>query len=170
MTLYICPADNSVRDMLESQLNSHRYTDSGFDIPMRAFTAPVFAHSYSFNLGIKVSAVDSSGNPMPCLLLPRSSIYKTRFRMANSIGLIDAGYRGELQAKADVVYKPPPLENGETGTRLFQICQHNFLPWKRIVIVPSLTELPTFSDTRGEGGFGSTGSHTGNYTDVNYVR
>jgi dUTPase len=80
--------------------------------------------------------------------------------MANSIGLIDAGYRGELQAKVDVVYKPPPLETGEIGTRLFQICQHNFLPWKRIVIVPSLTELPTFSDNRGESGFGSTGNVT----------
>jgi len=179
MTLYICPTDNITRDLIESQLAVHRYTDSGFDIPMRCFNAPPFAHSYSFNLGIKVSAVDSSGNHMPCLLLPRSSIYKSRFRMANSIGLIDAGYRGEVQANVDVVYKRPPLENGETGTRLFQICQHNFLPWKRIVIVPSLTELPTFSDTRGEGGFGSTGnvtsydslsSHLHGDGGVNYIR
>jgi dUTPase len=160
MTLYICPTDDSVRGLIQSQLAVHRYTDSGFDIPMKTFNAPVFTHSYSFNLGIRVAAVDASGNPMPCLLLPRSSIYKTRFRMANSIGLIDSGYRGEVQAKVDVVYKPPPLETGEIGTRLFQICQHNFLPWKRIVIVPSLTELPTFSDTRGDGGFGSTGNTT----------
>ena len=32
------------------------------------------------------------------LLLPRSSIYKTPLRMANSIGLIDAGYLGHIKA------------------------------------------------------------------------
>jgi dUTPase len=93
--------------------------------------------------------------------------------MANSIGLIDAGYRGEVQAKMDLLNYDSdahPFEDGEYGTRLFQICQHNFLPWKHIIIVPSLTELPTFSDSRGEGGFGSTGTFTPNYTDLNYVR
>ena len=39
----------------------------------------------------------------PCsfLLLPRSSISKTPLRLSNSVGLIDAGYRGELQAPVD---------------------------------------------------------------------
>jgi len=174
MTLYICPTDELSHDRIKAQLNVHRYTDSGFDIPIGAYHVPLSVHSHSFSLGIRVAAVDSNKNPLPCLLLPRSSIYKTRFRMANSIGLIDAGYRGEVQAKIDVLNYDSdahPFEDGEYGTRLFQICQHNFLPWKRIVIVPSLTELPTFSDdSRGEGGFGSTGTHTANYTDVNYVR
>ena len=160
MTLYICPQTPSVHDLITAQLAIHRYSDSGFDIPMESFMVPVFVKSYSFPLGIRVSAVDANGNHMPCLLLPRSSIYRTRFRMANSIGLIDSGYRGEVQAKVDVMTIPPPLETGEKGTRMFQICQHNFLPWKRIVIVSSLTELPTASDTRGEGGFGSTDNNT----------
>jgi dUTP pyrophosphatase len=166
MTLYICPTDELSHARMKAQLNGHRYTDSGVDIPVGAYHVPLSVHSHSFSLGVRVAAVDSSNNPMPCILLPRSSIYKTRFRMANSIGLIDAGYRGEVQAKVDVLnYGRPdidshPFEDGPDGSRLFQICQHNFLPWKRIVIVPSLTELPTFSDTRGEGGFGSTGNTT----------
>jgi len=173
MTLYICPTDELSRVRIETQLKSHRYTDSGFDIPIGAYHIRISDHSHSFSLGVRVAAVDSSGNPMPCLLLPRSSIYKTRFRMANSIGLIDTGYRGEVQAKMDIINydgDAHPFENGEYGTRLFQICQHNFLPWRHIIVVPSLTELPTFSDSRGEGGFGSTGTLTANYTDVNYVR
>jgi dUTPase len=41
----------------------------------------------------------------------------------------------------------------EHGSRLFQICQHNFLPWKKIILVD---ELPEALDDRGTGGFGST--------------
>ena len=177
MTLYISPTNELTNRLVDNHLKFvHRYTDSGFDIPIGAYHVPLSTHIHSFSLGIRVAAVDESGNPMPCLLLPRSSIYKTRFRMANSIGLIDAGYRGEVQAKVDVLSHGRadtdvhPFEDGPDGSRLFQICQHNFLPWKRIVIVPSLTELPTASDTRGEGGFGSTGTHTANYTGVDYIR
>ena len=159
MTLYICPDSPEVYDMLKTHIaDVHRPSDSGIDIPMRGFHVPAFAHAYSFGLGIRVAAVDEKGSPAPCLLLPRSSIYKTRFRLANSIGLIDAGYRGEVQAKTDVVYMRPPLETGEKGTRYFQICQHNFLPWKNIVLVKTPSQLPAATDTRGEGGFGSTDS------------
>jgi dUTPase len=41
---------------------------------------------------------------------------------------------------------------------LFQIVQHNWLPWKQIHIVDTLEELPAAPDNRGEGGFGSTGN------------
>ncbi len=186
MTLYICPTDELSYKRISLHIATHRYTDSGFDIPIGAYHVPLSVHSHSFSLGVRVAAVDSSGNPMPCLLLPRSSIYKTRFRMANSIGLIDAGYRGEVQAKADVISHgrtdtdTHPFEDGPNGSRLFQICQHNFLPWKNIVIVSSLTELPTASDSRGEGGFGSTDNVTssdslsrhlhGDQGGVNYIR
>jgi dUTPase len=75
--------------------------------------------------------------------------------MSNQIGLADMGYRGELIARVDVLY-------GETysvkeGTRLFQIVQHNWMPWKNVVLVDSLDQLPAAPDNRGSGGFGSTG-------------
>ena len=39
--------------------------------------------------------------PSPYYLFPRSSIYKTRYRLANSVGIIDCGYRGNLMAAMD---------------------------------------------------------------------
>ena len=176
MTLYICPTDELAYARIKDHLKTHRYTDSGFDIPIGAYHVPLSVHSHSFSLGVRVAAVDSSNNPMPCLLLPRSSIYKTRFRMANSIGLIDSGYRGEVQAKMDVLnYGRPdtdahPFEDGPDGSRLFQICQHNFLPWKSIVLLRTADQLPSASDTRGTGGFGSTGTATDGGVNLGYVR
>jgi len=134
--------------MLENQVKNRRPTDSGFDVPMiRESVGGVSL--YTFNLRIKVAAMKHNV-PMPCLLVPRSSISGTNFRLANSIGLIDSGYRGEVKAKVDV------LSNGvvEMGSRLFQICSHDFMPWDSVLIVD---ELPPANDDRGEGGFGSTG-------------
>ena len=72
--------------------------------------------------------------------------------MANSIGLIDSGYRGDVKAKVDVLVNDELVV--DHGTRLFQICSHNFLPWDQVRIVDELPEAP---DNRGDGGFGSTG-------------
>jgi dUTP pyrophosphatase len=120
-------------------------------------------YDHSFALGIHVAAVGSNNNTLPCLLLPRSSIYKTEFRLANSIGLIDAGYRGEVQAKVDILHIPEKRNYDDnvvvgipSGTRMFQICQHSFLPWNKVVLVDTLESLPAATDNRGSGGFGST--------------
>jgi dUTP pyrophosphatase len=136
--------------MIEKQIQNHRFTDSGFDIPLLAKNIDLSEKVHCFSLGISVAA----SNSKPCLLLPRSSIYKTPFRLCNSIGLIDAGYRGEVKAMADNM--SPEEETTiryDSGTRLFQICQHNFLPWNNIVLTD---ELPAPPDDRGSGGFGST--------------
>ena len=157
MTLYIRPHTPEVRELIETQIQKHRYTDSGFDIPIPAEAPNLMTEvQHTFRLGISVCATFDSVTPAPCLLLPRSSIYKTPFRLCNSIGLIDAGYRGEVMAKVDIL--DWLIGNGtwlrlEHGSRLFQICQHNFLPWKKIILVD---ELPEALDDRGTGGFGST--------------
>ena len=79
--------------------------------------------------------------------------------MSNQIGLADMGYRGELIARVDNVGHSVfgPGYNIEEGRRLFQIVQHNWLPWNYIYIVDTEDELPSAPDSRGEGGFGSTG-------------
>jgi dUTP pyrophosphatase len=172
MTLYIRAHTPEVRDLIAAQIQKHRYTDSGFDIPILATNIDLNEKQYSFNLGISVAAMrESFGDdvsttgitvqdvPAPCLLLPRSSIYKTPFRQSNSIGLIDAGYRGEVMAKVDILdWKnkvEPEYARYDNGTKLFQICQHNFLPWEKVILTD---ELPLGPDDRGIGGFGSTGS------------
>jgi dUTP pyrophosphatase len=83
------------------------------------------------------------------LLVPRSSIVKTPFRMSNSIGIIDAGYRGNLMAYVDRLNNSDILRENE---RLFQIVLPNLKPIDRIEIVDELS-----SSSRGTGGFGSTG-------------
>ena len=87
--------------------------------------------------------------PVSYMLVPRSSISKTPLRMSNSIGIIDAGYRGEIMAavdnNSDEDYMVTP------GQRLFQIVHPTLYP----INVSVVDEL---SDTdRGDAGFGSTG-------------
>jgi dUTP pyrophosphatase len=158
MSLYIYAENPNLRQMLKDHLsNKHRWTDSGFDIPMLEGTWTNGSRlNHGLKLGVQVAAVEGL-QTRPSLLLPRSSIGTTPFRLANSIGLIDQGYRGEVQAKVDVVGTSSHYQ-WDSGTRMFQICQHSFLPWRSIHIVDSLEQLPAAPDNRGVGGFGSTGN------------
>ena len=82
-------------------------------------------------------------------LLPRSSISKTNLRMANSIGLIDPTYRGNLIAAIDNISEQP-IELTK-GTRIIQVCLPDLRPFG-VFKVDKLTDTE-----RGDGGFGSTG-------------
>ena len=83
-------------------------------------------------------------------LLPRSSISKTSLRMANSMGLIDWGYRGELMAVVDHIKPNAEVQALKAGDRLFQLAFPSLNPIKAIVVD---FINPT---SRGTGGFGST--------------
>jgi len=154
--LHIYTPNPTLKNIIFEQICRHRYTDSGFDIPLlSSFSLSDSNDQYTFNLEIYIAATDLQKNPLPCILLPRSSISSTPFRLTNSIGLIDAGYRGQVKAKVDV--KNNEIYEIKEGTRLFQLCQHSCLPWNSVVLVNSLDELPLALDNRGSGGFGSTG-------------
>ena len=81
------------------------------------------------------------------LVFPRSSIRKTDLILSNSVGVIDSGYRGEIQAtfKRSGVYV---YEVGDRGAQLI-IIPHPIIEWNEV------NELN--NTERGEGGFGSTG-------------
>ena len=81
-------------------------------------------------------------------LYPRSSIYKTPLRMANSVGIIDAGYRGTIMAAVD--NRSTEDYTIRPGQRLFQLCGPTLEPIT-FELVNQLSET-----SRGEGGFGST--------------
>lgn len=83
-------------------------------------------------------------------LEPRSSIYKTCFMMANSRGIIDMTYRGQLMAPMITVGST--FGSVEAGTRLFQIIAPGLGYISEVAYVSSLPET-----TRGFNGFGSTG-------------
>jgi len=158
MTLYIYAADPNLRVLLLEHMTNRRSTDSGFDLPMLGGNISLNNTMHTFELGVKVAAVDCNDTPLPSLLVPRSSISATPFRLSNSIGLIDSGYRGEVKAKVDILDHSPnkPDFVVNHGFRLFQICRNDFLPWNRVQIVNSENELPRPLDNRGSGGFGST--------------
>ena len=83
-------------------------------------------------------------------LFPRSSIVKTPLRLSNSVGIIDAGYRGNLMAYVDNIKDIPFTIN--CGERLFQICSPNLEP----ICFNVVNQLS--SSLRGSRGFGSSGS------------
>ena len=81
------------------------------------------------------------------LLFPRSSVYKTGQTLANSVGVIDSGYRGEIMLKFNRGF-----DRYAAGDRIGQII---VLPHPQIIF----EEVDILCDSdRGEGGFGSTGS------------
>ena len=83
---------------------------------------------------------------------PRSSISKTSYRLANSRGIIDSGYRGNLIGMFDKVGNPTPIEKYD---RLLQICAPGLVPIF-VEIVNSIEELGEETQ-RGTGGIGSSG-------------
>jgi dUTP pyrophosphatase len=97
-------------------------------------------------------------------MYPRSSLSKTRLRLANSVGIIDSGYRGNLIGMFDVVniennYGNEDIQSdyfAKVNDRLIQICAPG--------LVPIFVEIVDYEDDlgcdteRGSGGFGSTGN------------
>jgi len=114
-----------------------------------------YRNLYLSDLGVR--AVMTSGDTLTpdatvhYRLVPRSSIYKTGYMMANSEGIIDRTYRGVLKAPVVLVSKPENMGMW-AGNRYFQIVAPD-LGW--IYAVRIVDALP--STERGDGGFGSTG-------------
>lgn len=82
------------------------------------------------------------------LVFPRSSIRKYGLALANSIGVIDSGYRGEIMCSFKPTGSCPTYNVGD------KIAQLIIMPYPETNYVEA-TEL---SDSeRGEGGHGSTG-------------
>jgi dUTPase len=160
MSLYLWIPDNQLREAMRAHTANRRVTDSGVDLicPYHLFcNLPQNYLGREIRTGVIAAAVTPDGTPAPYLLLARSSTSMTPLRMSNQIGLADAGYRGELIARVDYFGKDLEYEI-PFGRRLFQIVQHNWLPFERVIIVDHPSFLPGAPDTRGEGGFGSTGA------------
>ena len=107
-------------------------------------------------------------------MYPRSSLSKTRLRLANSTGIIDSGYRGHLTGMFDVVNVDSENSNtnqliqdntqiysreadfwGKKFDRYVQICAPGLVPIL-VEVVETIEELGE-ETIRGGGGFGSTG-------------
>jgi dUTP pyrophosphatase len=87
------------------------------------------------------------------LIFPRSSVRKTRLMLSNCVGVVDSGYRGELQATFNKIHTT--IENQKNDYKVGdRIAQIMIIPHPEV----EFEEADELSDTeRGEGGFGSTG-------------
>jgi len=157
-----------------TKIYESEYPDSGFDL-LIPFDYSEHEKGYTENrispitfrapLGVKcsMSFFDKTYNqsfPSGYYLYPRSSIVKTPFRLSNSVGIIDSGYRGEIMAVVDNI----DAQNNDIKvciqrympemTRMFQICSPTLEPFI-VRIVESEEQLGVTA--RGSGGFGSTG-------------
>ena len=103
------------------------------------------------NLRIQCEALsDNNDRNISYYLHCRSSIAKTPLRLANSVGIIDAGYRGDIIASVDNRSSEP--YQIQKGQRLFQIVGRYLEPIE-LELVDELS-----NSERGNRGFGSTGT------------
>tara|TARA_B100001094_G_C18026601_1_gene717913 strand:- start:427 stop:927 length:501 start_codon:yes stop_codon:yes gene_type:complete len=141
-------------------------SDSGVDLYVTEDIIFKPGETVIVDLKVKSRMVDSDGNTLPYYLYPRSSISKTPLMMANSVGIIDKDYRGNIKVALKHVPTNELLTKLAKGygtnledsnytlkkdTRIAQICGHDLKPI-------NLKLVETLDNTeRGEGGFGSTG-------------
>jgi dUTP pyrophosphatase len=119
--------------------------DAGMDLTI---TKEIENTSFSVSYGFGVAMEIPKG--YVGLVFPRSSVRNQDLILSNCVGVIDSGYRGELQAtfKKTQGLDSVKYKVGERGAQII------ILPYPTIY----MTEVPELSDTeRGSGGFGSTG-------------
>ena len=133
------------------------FYDSGFDmyVPETIISKPSQVVKVVSNV---VCDMRRKGKPCGFYVYPRSSISKTPLRLANSVGIIDSGYRGSLIAKLNNTgYYKDGFKNKDfqtkDGDKYVQICMPDLSPFT-ITLVDNINDLG--STERGDGGFGST--------------
>jgi len=144
MKLYIKFLNDNAKEFYVKHGHFHQ-GDAGLDLYMINDVTIKSGETKLINLGISCQPNDGKAY----YLMPRSSIFKTPLRMANSIGLIDGGYRGEIMVPCDNIKDYDyTIKKGE---RLFQLvgCDSSPITYE---IKAELTD-----SSRGTGGFGSTG-------------
>jgi dUTP pyrophosphatase len=119
--------------------------DAGMDLTItREIENTSFSVSYGFGIAMEIP------KGFVGLVFPRSSVRNQDLILSNCVGVIDSGYRGELQATFKKTNGLDSLKYkvGERGAQII------ILPYPQVF----MTEVPELSDSeRGEGGFGSTG-------------
>jgi dUTP pyrophosphatase len=119
--------------------------DAGMDLTItKEIENTSFSVSYGFGIALEIP------KGYVGLVFPRSSVRNQDLILSNCVGVIDSGYRGELQATFKKTNGLDSIKY-KVGDRGAQII---ILPYPTIY----MTEVPELSNTeRGEGGFGSTG-------------
>ena len=134
------------------------HIDAGVDlyVPTNILTQPISGNGGStIKVAHNIHCAMYFGD-IPCgfYMYLRSSIHKTNLRLANSVGIIDAGYRGDVMAVCDV--HPNTIVDIVKHTRIVQLCAPNLTFPICPIMVDTIDALGGHT-IRGSGGFGSTG-------------
>jgi dUTP pyrophosphatase len=122
--------------------------DAGMDLTITSIISETTTDvTYGFGVALEIP------KGFVGLVFPRSSVRKYDLSLTNCVGVIDSGYRGEIQAtfKKTNWLKGNESEKYEVGDRGAQIM---------IIAYPQIdfVETDNLNETeRGDGGFGSTG-------------
>jgi dUTP pyrophosphatase len=124
-----------------------RATDGsvGYDLTAIKLFKKVSENTFLYDTGIQIAPPAGYYTE----IVPRSSLIKTGYMLANSVGVIDSDYRGNLMiALTKVDQSAPDLELPFTKCQLLV---------RKEEISYSFEEVESLKDTtRGCGGFGST--------------
>ena len=157
--IYLSAADKHNLSLIEDP----HFCNSGFDLFLpeeQVFTrGSVNKASFKVKCSAKICNIDDDNSITNYFcgyyMYPRSSLSKTALRLANSTGIIDAGYRGPLIGMFDCLVDTCVIES---YTRLLQVCAPDLMPIY-VRVIDTAAELGP-ETSRGEGGFGSTGKGT----------
>lgn len=102
---------------------------------------------YMIDLGIRVAIPDGHYGQLTL----RSSAGEKGLSIPNGVGVIDSGYRGNIRLAVATIADPVLITAGE------RICQLIVLPLPPVNVKAGIVDDAT---SRGQGGFGSTGTGT----------
>lgn len=134
------------------------YSNSGFDLfcPTQEVFTGVEARMVNFHIKCEMKIYNYATQKWTSTgyyMYPRSSLSKTPLMLANHVGIIDSGYRGNLIGAFRLINPAISSYTVEMDTRLLQICAPDLRP-----ILVKIVDESFFQETeRGAGGFGSTG-------------
>lgn len=122
------------------------YSDAGYDLTIIKQHKVLNSDTVLYDTGIKLNIP----NGYYVEIVPRSSISKSGYMLANNIGIIDQSYRGNLLVALRKINKE---------------CPNLELPWKCCQLIVKKQIYSNFElalddlnkTKRGDGGFGSTG-------------
>lgn len=140
------------------QIQTDDYPDTGFDLVVpedyTCFTELVTKINFGIKCSSKTILQGGKTHPSGFYMYPRSSLSKTQLRLANNVGVIDSGYRGNLIGAFDCISKRDEYKVLKYD-RLVQICSPTLSPIV-VEIVDDESQLGEKTN-RADGGFGSTG-------------
>ena len=157
LILHVYVQDETLSTLYNDRKSNHS-TDSGIDLycPEEIVVKARQQAKINFEIKARLDECTLNGNTQRgYFLFPRSSIVKTPLRMSNSIGLIDADYKGNICAFVDNISEQDYTISRHQ--RLFQLVGPSLRPMSLSVHIgeDSLARDP--DNSRKEGGFGSTG-------------